>query len=127
MQLYDFDLSEHVIIVNDWLNETAIEKFVQHHHSSGDNKPEAILINGRGVYYQYQTNLKGMNETPQAVFTVQKGYRYRFRLINAASLYCPIKISIDNHNLTIISTDGHDIEPYEVTNLIIFAGKHQII
>jgi hypothetical protein len=28
-------LSEHTIIVTDWLNDTAVEKFVQHHHNNG--------------------------------------------------------------------------------------------
>jgi L-ascorbate oxidase len=120
---YDFDQSEHIIIINDWLNITGIEKFVQHHHNNGDNKPDGILINGKGVYYEYQTSLKGIVETPRAVFTVKKGFRYRFRLINAGSLYCPIRISIDNHNITVISTDGNDVEAIEVESLTIYAGR----
>lgn len=41
--------------------------------------------------------------------------RHRFRLINAEFLNCPIELSIDNHTMNIISTDGRDIEPVEGT------------
>ena len=34
---YDYDLSEHVITLNDWLNDTFISKFVAHHHENGIN------------------------------------------------------------------------------------------
>ena len=90
----------------------------------GNNKPDAILINGKGSYFEYQndSNLNSIIETPRANFTVKQGYSYRFRLINAGSLYCPIQVSIDNHNLTVISTDGNDIEALEVQVLTIYAG-----
>lgn len=41
--------------------------------------------------------------------------RYRFRLINAEFLNCPIELSIDNHTIRVISSDGRDIEPVEGT------------
>ena len=47
--LYDYDLQEHVITVNDWLNTTSIEKFADSHHNDGANKATSILINGKGV------------------------------------------------------------------------------
>lgn len=34
-------------------------------------------------------------------------------MINAEFLNCPIEISVDNHTITIISTDGNDFEPVE--------------
>jgi L-ascorbate oxidase len=120
---YDFDQSEHIIIINDWLNITGIEKFVQHYHNDGNIRADAILINGKGVYYEYQTSLKGIIETPRAVFTVKKGFRYRFRLIDAGVLLCPMQISIDNHNITVIATDGNDVEAIELESLTIYAGK----
>ena len=46
-------------------------------------------------------------------------------MINAGILYCPIEFSVDNHNLTVIATDGNNIEPYEVQSLIIMAGIYQ--
>ena len=44
--LYEEDRPEHVIIVNDWLEEMGGETFAHHHHSNGDNNPRSILING---------------------------------------------------------------------------------
>lgn len=122
---YDYDLQEHVITVNDWLNNTSIEKFAGHHHNDGDNKPRSILINGKGVLVNLtDSSNSNIFQTPRAVFSVEKGKKYRFRMINAGVLYCPIEFSIDYHNLTIISTDGNNIEPYEVQSLIIMAGNY---
>jgi FtsP/CotA-like multicopper oxidase with cupredoxin domain len=123
---YDYDLEEHVIVLNDWINETSISKFAGHHHNDGDNKPNSILINGKGILKQF--NLNNNNEssiiyTPRALFYVESNKKYRFRLINAGILYCPIEFSIDNHNLSIISSDGKYLELYEVESLIIYAGE----
>lgn len=60
---------------------------------------------------------------PYEVFNVVKGNRYRFRYINAGFLNCPIELSIDNHTITAIATDGNDIEPKEVTFLVAYAGE----
>ena len=119
--LYDHDLADHVIMVNDWINETSISKFSGHYHNDGDNKPTSMLINGRGA--PQQTFSSARNETPRATFRVQHGNRYRFRLINAGFLYCPVEFSIDNHTLTVIASDGGLVEPVEVASLIIYAGE----
>lgn len=42
-----------------------------------------------------------------------QGYRYRFRIINAGYLNCPIEMSVDNHTLKVISSDGKDFIPIE--------------
>lgn len=42
-----------------------------------------------------------------------QGRKYRFRLINAGYLNCPIEISIDKHNLTVFNSDGNDFIPEE--------------
>ena len=49
---------------------------------------------------------------------MELGKKYRFRLISNAILNCPMKFSIDNHNLTIIASDGRPLEPYEVVERI---------
>lgn len=61
--------------------------------------------------------------TPFEVFTIDSGRRYRFRLISNGLLYCPKHISIDDHNLTVIATDGTPIEPIEVESLIMYNGE----
>ncbi|XP_066994423.2 uncharacterized protein [Anabrus simplex] len=114
--LYDFDLSEHTIQILDWGHELGIEKFLAHHHSNGTNKPVSLLVNGKGW-------VGGLRDIPAATFTVEQGYRYRFRLINAGFLNCPIEISVDNHTILVISSDGQDFRPVEATSLVSYAGE----
>jgi hypothetical protein len=44
---------------------------------------------------------------------ISKGRRYRFRLISNGFLNCPIQLSVDNHTLLVIASDGNDIQPIE--------------
>lgn len=67
--LYDEDLSEHVINVMDWAHELGITMFLAHYHSDGDNKPESILVNGKGRYF---IDSKNVTATPLAVFMVEQ-------------------------------------------------------
>lgn len=219
--LYDFDMTEHVLLTMDWIHESVNAKFTAHYHGHGDNKPSNVLINGRGKYHgkvvdearhaakfeelmarqmeskrsekkqkevvtttteapttvaeeqdtttapdtttEYPSTLdystfkypsttyKFGHETyfysqpttpfqrrikrelapptdesllmPYETFNVVKGNRYRFRHINAGFLNCPIELSIDNHTLTAIATDGTNIEPRETTFLVSYAGE----
>ncbi|KAI7815129.1 laccase [Rhyzopertha dominica] len=121
--LYDYDLSSHSLIILDWTATSGMEKFLAHHHSNGNNKPSSILVNGLGRYEKF---VNGDNDTiysPLARFYVQRGYRYRFRVINAGFLNCPIEISIDNHTITAISSDGNDFKPIKVESLVTYAGE----
>ena len=121
LETYHYDLPEHVITVNDWINETSIAKFSGHHHNDGNNKPNTILINGKGVLNDF--NLNGTRiQTPRATFYVEKGKRYRFRVINAGILYCPIEISIEGHSLVVIASDGKYVDPFITDTFIIYAG-----
>ena len=71
------------------------------------------LINGLGRHHSVPFVESRLSE-----FTVAFGNIYRFRLIGAQanSLF---RFSIDNHKLTVISTDGYFIEPIENVNYII--------
>ncbi|KAK0066464.1 laccase-4 [Biomphalaria pfeifferi] len=121
--LYDYDLTDHVIIVNDWLAEMTVNRFAAHHHDSGDNKPELMLINGRGQYREVKDSNGTSLFTPRATFTVKPGKRYRFRVINAGILNCPIQFSVNSHTMTMIASDGHSFEPYTVDMFNIFSGE----
>ncbi|XP_039275445.1 laccase isoform X2 [Nilaparvata lugens] len=118
--LYDADLPVHVINVMDWAHELGAAMFAAHYHSTGDNKPESILVNGRGRYFNDSQQL---THTPLAVFNVQQNVRYRFRLINAGNQNCPLEMYIENHTMTIINSDGGDIEPIEAATLVSYAGE----
>ena len=52
---YDFDMSEHLVLTNDWTHMPATAVFTSHYHGKGDNKPGSILVNGRGKYYGKMT------------------------------------------------------------------------
>ena len=113
--LYDYDLSEHVIVVNDWTKEILLTKYQQFLYSDGDERIDGILINGRGAEISEITKGKHRfhdgESTPRSSFNVQSGKRYRFRILNTGVQYCPLEFSIDQHNLTVISTDGNPIQP----------------
>ena len=85
--------------------------------SIGDTPFFSGLINGKGrnkdVPYE-RTRLE--------IFNVESGNVYRFRLIAAQEQYA-YKFSIDEHNLTVISTDGSIIEPVEAQFVILHTGE----
>jgi len=121
--LYDIDSNDHVIILNDWLHRTTLEKYVLHHHSDGTNKGEGMLINGRGSQIKFTNKDGSFQYTPMSEFIVKKNLRYRFRVISNAVVFCPMEISIDGHDLTIISSDGKDVKPVTVSNLTLHGGE----
>ena len=113
--LYDYDLPQHVIIVNDWYHVTAFQqlsKFV--HGNFGDLNPESIIINGKG--HRLDGDYSGYSH--HEIFGVEKGQRYRFRVIDAGVGSCQLHLSIDGHVLRLISTDGNPVEPYDVTTIV---------
>ncbi|XP_044007229.1 L-ascorbate oxidase-like isoform X2 [Aphidius gifuensis] len=120
--LYDFD--EHTIIILDWDHESGVDKFLAHHHSDGDNKPPTLLVNGLGRYQKLNDSHDAyLKDMPLEKFHVQQNFRYRFRLINAEFLNCPIEVSVDNHTIYIVATDGNNIEPVEVESFVTYAGE----
>lgn len=78
------------------------------------------LINGRGRYHDPETD--DNNEAPLEIFKVEPGKNYRFRVISAGNLY-PFRISIDNHPLTIVASDGFELVPETVESFIINPGE----
>ena len=54
-------------------------------------------------------------------FNVRKNKRYRFRLI-AATVICWFKVSIDNHKMEVIATDGAPVQPVNVDVIQIHPG-----
>ncbi|XP_052779171.1 uncharacterized protein LOC128216597 [Mya arenaria] len=78
------------------------------------------LINGKGRFYQ--ENNVDHNGAPLTVFKVTKGNEYRFRVIGTGALY-PFRVSVDNHKITVIASDGYDIEQVEAESFIINPGE----
>ena len=122
--LYDLDLPEHVVLLHDWLDQVTMVKFNAHHHDNGSNKPESVLINGKGqraLFSDAETNRSAY--TARELFEVTQGTRYRFRVVSNAITNCALKISLDGHNLTIIASDGAPLMPVETDAFIIYGGE----
>ncbi|CAL4125286.1 unnamed protein product, partial [Meganyctiphanes norvegica] len=120
---YDEDDPNHVFMLTDWLEKLGIDKFVNHHHTEHDNKPYNILVNGIGKYKPL-INSKGEKAfTPVQEIAVKKGRRYRMRAISNSIQNCPIVISVNNHTILAIATDGSPIEPIRVKSLTIYGGE----
>ncbi|KAK5650033.1 hypothetical protein RI129_001062 [Pyrocoelia pectoralis] len=121
--LYDYDLSSHTIVILDWGPGIGTAKFVAHHHSNGDNKADTLLVNGLGRFKEFNNSTNDTIYTPTARFIVERGYRYRFRVINSGFLNCPIELSVDNHTLTVISSDGSNFSPIKAESIVTYAGE----
>nr|KAG5690957.1 hypothetical protein BaRGS_027276 [Batillaria attramentaria] len=121
--LYDLDLPEHVIVVNDWPHQPVMDMFAGFYHGDGSETPDSVLINGRGVYQPSRTVKDDDPVTPFAEFHVQPDTRYRFRLINSGSFRCPISLSVENHDLLIIASDARPLEPFKVKAFVSFSGE----
>ena len=98
-----------------------------HHWDVGKNKADNILINGRGRIDQDQvdanSDINESNNMPLATFMVDKGLRYRFRMVSPGFTLCPILMSIENHTLTVIASDDGSDEPMAVSSLVIHPGE----
>lgn len=70
--LYDYDLSSHVMIILDWGPEIGMNKFIAHHHSNGDNKPETLLVNGLGRFKEFDIRSNRTIYTPTSRFVVER-------------------------------------------------------
>jgi FtsP/CotA-like multicopper oxidase with cupredoxin domain len=118
-------LSEHVVILTDWFNETFQNKYIKHTHYSGtvENLPDSILINGKGVVKTFNDSFGNKYQTPKSVFYVNKGYRYRFRIIDVGSTNCPFQLTIENHTFSVIAADGQPIIPFSAAVLNINPGS----
>lgn len=57
--LYDFDLSNHVLALNDWMHEQLVEHFPGKRLSDVGQTPDSILINGKGRYTVGDCNVLG--------------------------------------------------------------------
>ncbi|KAK6195925.1 hypothetical protein SNE40_001251 [Patella caerulea] len=123
--LYDKDLVEHAVMVNDWLNQLTIDRFAEHHHSDGDNKPRLMIINGKAAFknFTYDDEPGQIYRTSQEIFYVEPNKRYRFRVVSNGILNCPLQVSVDDHPMIVIASDGKPFDPIVVDSFNIFAGE----
>ncbi|GAB0094395.1 Multicopper oxidase [Sergentomyia squamirostris] len=89
----------------------------------GQERYTVNVVRNKRSNEAYETYMNETKRIPLQVFNVMKGKRYRFRLINAEFLNCPMEVSIDNHTMIVIASDGSEIEPLEVDTLVTYAGE----
>jgi FtsP/CotA-like multicopper oxidase with cupredoxin domain len=118
-KLFDFDLSEHVLVLSDWTNELTEDLFPGLLNRL--SYPTSFLINGRGRFFN--KNTKNFTKSPISVFHVDEGNRYKFRLIGASSNVCPLEIQIEDHHFTIIAADSTEVKPFTADKLCITSGE----
>jgi FtsP/CotA-like multicopper oxidase with cupredoxin domain len=78
------------------------------------------LFVGRGRFRDPITNIH--NEAPLETYIVSKGSQNRFRVIGAGT-ELPWSVSVDDHVMALIATDGYDIEPQVADSFIINVGE----
>ncbi|XP_014291985.1 uncharacterized protein [Halyomorpha halys] len=100
--LYNEDLPEHVIVIQDWTRTPAEHLIPGFSSGSVPQSPSTYLINGRGLYYSRNSTLR----LPLSEFIIEKGKRYRFRLVGATCLTCAVGVKFQGHRVLAISADG---------------------
>ncbi|KAF7783314.1 CAZyme family AA1 [Agaricus bisporus var. burnettii] len=106
--MYDVDDESTIISLSDWYHTLASD-------IRGIEMEDATLINGLGRYV-------GGPKVDLAVINVAQFKRYRFRIISMACSPDYI-FSIDQHDLTIIETEGTETAPVTVNSIQILAGQ----
>ncbi|KAI0893813.1 multicopper oxidase-domain-containing protein [Annulohypoxylon nitens] len=112
----NFDEGRDPILITDWSHASAFQAW-QRELTGKPSPPKmnGVLINGVGNY-------AGSFPTERYNMTVEKGKKYILRIINT-SVDTTWIFSIDNHNLTVMSSDFVPITPYNTTHIVIGIGQ----
>ncbi|RIB08213.1 Multicopper oxidase [Gigaspora rosea] len=128
--LKDYDY-EYVVTLTDWYHQTSADLlalFLAPGYSGGNPVPDAGLISGKG---QFNCDAKPgyacKKDSDLAVYKVQKGKKYRFRIINTSGEAFFV-FSIDGHKMKVIEVEGTYVQPFEVTKLPLhIAQRYSVI
>lgn len=104
--------------VIEWTKNSFQSDYGAYLHAAHFLMQHTILINGKGALSDWPETL-----VPLETYIVRPGYRYRFRFIHAGVQDCAMSISIDEHNLTVIASDGAPLEPVQVESLMAYTGE----
>ncbi|CAG8603493.1 1259_t:CDS:2 [Diversispora eburnea] len=126
---------DYVITISDWYHSPSGPLLVQRvapHYTGFNPYPDAALISGLGQYNCSSPaagNHCNSNVTPPT-YNVQKGKKYRFRIINT-SAYAFFTFSIDNHPLKVIEVEGTPVKDTDAAILnvipITIAQRYSVI
>lgn len=123
---YEIDDEAHVLLINDWFDQPTLSSFIGHHLAGRPNTPDAILINGHGEKQPFETTHNTINQTvftPREILRVTPGKTHRFRVASNGITNCPLQISIVNHTVAVIASDGRPVKPLQVDAFVMFAGE----
>nr|AON96381.1 laccase 1 [Coptotermes formosanus] len=113
---YDVDVPEHTLMILDWMNTTAEERFPGLSRREPGQIPVTFLLEGRG---RPKTGLP----VPYKEVWVERGKRFRLRLVGGLCTVCGVQFSIEGHDMTLIATDGTPVNPVTVRSVVIFSGE----
>lgn len=88
--LYDYDLKQHQVIINDWSNMLGEEFYPGKRDTV--LAIDSVLINGHGTHYDPLTNTRTF--APIAVMKVPRGKKSRFRVANAGTQSAPMEMCV---------------------------------
>ena len=111
---------QHTLTFLDWQHKDIPEKIDTFSIDGAEVSPDKYwsgIINGKGRHQEVP-----YTETRLSIFTVSSDNTYRFRLIGAQSIFA-YRVSVDEHKLIVIATDGALVEPMEVDYIIIHSGE----
>lgn len=108
----NYDEDAGILFLNDWSHQTA-DALYTHAQTGGPPTLDNGLINGTNVYSSGGSRFE---------MEFVSGTKYLIRLVNGA-IDTHFKFSIDNHTMTVISTDFVPITPYTTEVLSIGIGK----
>ncbi|KAK3984630.1 laccase [Cladorrhinum sp. PSN332] len=112
----NYDKGRDPIIVTDWSPRSAFEDWQRELVPKPSfPKMNSVLINGQG-------NFAGAFDRNKFSMSVEKGKKYLLRIINT-SVDTTYILSIDNHNLTVTTTDFVPIKPYNTNRVVVGIGQ----
>ncbi|KAH0560390.1 oxidoreductase OpS5-like [Cotesia glomerata] len=119
---YDNDLAEHVMTIWHWYEMSTVYKLATVLHRYSKVYGYSFLINGLSSKAKYISQNTSY-ETPKEIFHVNEGKKYRFRVMFNSPIYCPVQVSVDNHQLLVIASESGVFQPVLVDSFFINAGE----
>lgn len=119
---YDMDAPDHTLMILDWLNTTAEERFPGLRQRLPGQLPIAFLLDDRRRT-QLAPGQQNVAPVQYKEVWVDKGKRVRLRLVAGLCTVCGVQFSIEGHDLTLIATDGTPVIPVNVRSVVMFSGE----
>ncbi|PPJ54407.1 hypothetical protein CBER1_07364 [Cercospora berteroae] len=113
---YDEDLGP--VMLGDWVHayyQDLVDDLMAPFPNAKIPPSDNVLINGLNPYY-------GAMNASVAGFKIQSGKTYRIRLISAACS-ATMKLTIDDHEMTVIANDFVPVVPYKTNHVTLSVGQ----